>query len=932
LFNKNKSKGQTSIEILAILGVLVIGGIILGTFYLQNINKKTAEATEIANLDYNYLIGDLNEPTYSSLCGNGTLDAGEECDDSLFGGKTCATEGYSGGGSLTCNNCQISTLNCLKEFMITASSGPNGSVTPAGVTYYSQNANQTYSITPDATYEIDTLTVDGASQAPVAAYPFTGIDSNHTISATFKKSSSLPNVYTIDSKDGPNCGISPLGPTDVNEGDNQSYLITPDVGYEIDVLTVDGTEVVSPTTTYDFINVKSNHTISVTCRVESTELYYYIFAFSMPAIGGSISPVGSVQVAAGNDQTFVITSNPGYHVGELRVDGTPQAFGHLGNSYTFYDVDRNHSIFATFVANTGQTYTLTYSAEAHGTISGVSPQVVNKGDSGSSVTAVPDTGYDFNQWSDGLVQNPRTDTNVQGNITVAASFMPNAPEPIEISVSPAIGSATINTDFNVDVNTIANASSLRYTLKVDFTDNVTGVSTSNCSYNGVYASSITLGTNLSPSVLSYTPFSCNTTGTYIFRFTATNDSNAANFAFSDSTWTINNTGTVATPVASLNTGTYYNDQSVTLSCSTPGAIIHYTLDGTDANCSSPLTYEEGIPISITSSKTLKAIGCLSPMNPSGIMSKTYTLKVATPIANPVGGTINSGTYVSLSTTTSGATIRYTTNGVDPTESDTSYTVPIQVTTDVQLKSKGFKTNYNPSDVRTDNYTIDRCGILTPDEYMYDVVTHVCSNPVPTFIKQTTCTNNLASLNTVDYYQVWVGPSPAYDTTIQLFKSTDVAEFFCEQHGLTTFVGGTWITTLHYRLNSAVCSDSTTQFYDYSHSDSARWNTIICTNGGTPKAATPTSSYSNPNVIFTSPTVGATICYSQSVGGTPVEPVIWVSGTPYCSESEYTAPIWINQSINFKARTIMINTDPAQSTGTYAINGWVESDLLTVTYP
>jgi Divergent InlB B-repeat domain len=71
------------------------------------------------------------------------------------------------------------------------------------------------------------------------------------------------------------------------------------------------------------------------------------------------------------------------------------------------------------------TYTLTYTAGANGSISGTSPQTVNSGGSGSAVTAVPDTGYHFVAWSDSSTANPRTDTNVQADLSVTASFAIN---------------------------------------------------------------------------------------------------------------------------------------------------------------------------------------------------------------------------------------------------------------------------------------------------------------------------------------------------------------------------------------------------------------------------------------------------------------------------------------------------------------------------
>jgi len=76
------------------------------------------------------------------------------------------------------------------------------------------------------------------------------------------------------------------------------------------------------------------------------------------------------------------------------------------------------------------TYTLTYTAGANGSISGMTPQEVAHGAGGTAVTAVPDPGYAFGAWSDGLTDNPRTDENVTSNLTVAASFIAVEPPAI----------------------------------------------------------------------------------------------------------------------------------------------------------------------------------------------------------------------------------------------------------------------------------------------------------------------------------------------------------------------------------------------------------------------------------------------------------------------------------------------------------------------
>jgi len=67
--------------------------------------------------------------------------------------------------------------------------------------------------------------------------------------------------------------------------------------------------------------------------------------------------------------------------------------------------------------------TLTYLAGANGSLSGATSQVVPRGGSGTPVTATPSgSSYRFAGWSDGSVANPRTDSNVQNNITVTANF------------------------------------------------------------------------------------------------------------------------------------------------------------------------------------------------------------------------------------------------------------------------------------------------------------------------------------------------------------------------------------------------------------------------------------------------------------------------------------------------------------------------------
>jgi hypothetical protein len=71
-----------------------------------------------------------------------------------------------------------------------------------------------------------------------------------------------------------------------------------------------------------------------------------------------------------------------------------------------------------------------------------------------------------------------------------------------------------------------------------------------------------------------------------------------------------------------------------------------------------------------------------------------------------GGTFTEGQSVTLSTGISGAEIRYTTNGTDPTSSSTLYSGALSISSTTILKFKVFKTGYLPSATVTYVYTID----------------------------------------------------------------------------------------------------------------------------------------------------------------------------------------------------------------------------------
>ncbi len=87
--------------------------------------------------------------------------------------------------------------------------------------------------------------------------------------------------------------------------------------------------------------------------------------------------------------------------------------------------------------------------------------------------------------------------------------------------------------------------------------------------------------------------------------------------------------------------------------------------------------------------------------------------VATPTFSPGGGTYTSAQTVTISDSTSGATIYYTTNGTTPTTSSAVYSTPISVSTTETVKALGVKSGDTNSAIGSATYTISSSTVATP---------------------------------------------------------------------------------------------------------------------------------------------------------------------------------------------------------------------------
>src|SRR5207249_3886776 len=203
------------------------------------------------------------------------------------------------------------------------------------------------------------------------AFTFTTVTANHTIAASF---ASYP--FTITATARANDSIPPPRSSDLNSGSNQSFTITPNTGYHVADVLVDGSSV-GAVTSFTFTNVtakigrasciesdhvpitasaggKDSMTPSVPVSVEpgrtqsftvtdvtahhtiaaSFEIYPNTIT-DAAAEHGCITHFGALDVNSGSNQSFTITPNTGYHVADVLVDGS--SVGAV-TSFTFTNV------------------------------------------------------------------------------------------------------------------------------------------------------------------------------------------------------------------------------------------------------------------------------------------------------------------------------------------------------------------------------------------------------------------------------------------------------------------------------------------------------------------------------------------------------------------------------------------------------------------
>lgn len=397
--------------------------------------------------------------------------------------------------------------------------------------------------------------------------------------------------------------------------------------------------------------------------------------------------------------------------------------------------------------------------------------------------------------------------------------------------------------------------------------------------------------------------------------------------------------TCATPSFSPSAGAVAYNTSVSISCATVDATIYYTTDNSTPTTESS-TYSSAI--AITSATTIKAIAVKDGLTNSSVGSASYTIAApSAPTFSVPSGSIAAGTKVTITGT---GTIRYTTNGVDPTSSTgTVYSEPVSIDANCTLKAICVDGGGNTSSVTSANY-----GVVTPVAgYNVDF------ESAPVAYTDWTMTNVAQGTTTITahggtYYGTTGGKASASIVTAEKVAKPETLTFYVSRtttnstsstwyvevssngsdwtsltsQSATSMPAGTW-TKVQCDIKNALEVYYTDVYVRIRYAGSTAVRTIDDISltevmpVKTPTFSVDAGSYTSiQSVTISCETDGATIYYTLD------------GSTPTSSSTLYSSALSISESCTLKAIAIKGDDESNIASATYTINLPTDYNLAT----
>jgi len=180
---------------------------------------------------------------------------------------------------------------------------------------------------------------------------------------------------------------------------------------------------------------------------------------------GNVSSTGGQNVSAG----FQVSTNSSFSGATSVTSTNSMGTGNFSYAYSGLTGSTLYYVRAWASNNGGTTYasstsfytdhTITYTANANGSITGTTTQYIDHNGTTSAVTAVPNSGYHFLRWSDNSTSNPRSDAGITSSFSRSATFEVNS---LEFTAQPGTTIAGQGINFTVRIknsysNTMTNS-------------------------------------------------------------------------------------------------------------------------------------------------------------------------------------------------------------------------------------------------------------------------------------------------------------------------------------------------------------------------------------------------------------------------------------------------------------------------------------------
>ena len=290
----------------------------------------------------------------------------------------------------------------LNTYAITVAANPTAGGTVSGGGNYYHGANATLTATPNTGYTFVNWTKGGTQVSTSASYTFPVTEAGDYV-ANFSL-----NSYAITVAANPTAGGTVTGGGTYNYGANATLTATPNTGYTFVNWTKGGTQV----------STEASYTFPVTEAGDYVANFslnsYEITVAANPTAGGTVSGGGTYDHGA--EATLTATPNTGYTFVNWTKGGTQVS---TSASYTF-PVTEAGDYVANFSLNSYE-ITVVANPTAGGTVLGGG--TYNHG-AEATLTATPNTGYTFVNWTKGGTQ-VSTSASYTFSVTEAGDYVAN---------------------------------------------------------------------------------------------------------------------------------------------------------------------------------------------------------------------------------------------------------------------------------------------------------------------------------------------------------------------------------------------------------------------------------------------------------------------------------------------------------------------------